>query len=145
MKKNIFFVIIYALALIISFVNVGITIKDNLFSDINELPTGEYAYSVTSPDGSRVLNIYTVKNALGSAARGEIVENGAAKNIFWQTNTRAVVSFWENNEVVNIHEVSINLTHGAVYDCRRGISLFQEGNLSGKAAPEIIEYLEENK
>ena len=145
MKKNLFFIIIYALALIISFVNVGITIKDNLFSDINELPVGQYAYSVTSPDGSRVLNIYTVKNALGSATRGEIIENGAAKNIFWQTGAEHVVSFWENNEVVNIHEVSINLTHGAVYDCRRGISLFQEGNLSGKDAPQIIEYLEENK
>ena len=145
MKKNIFFVIIYAMALIISFVNVGITIKDNLFSDIDELPEGQYAYSVTSPDGTRVLNIYTVRNALGSATRGEIVADGAAKNIFWQTGTEQVVSFWENNEVVNIHEVSINLTHGAVYDCRRGISLFQEGNLSGKDAPEIIEYLEENK
>lgn len=145
MKKNIFFVIVYALALIISFVNVGITIKDNLFSDINELPEGHYAYSVTSPDGSKVLNIYTVKNALGSAARGEIVTDGTAKNIFWQTNAEQVVAFWENNEVVNIHEVSINLTHGAVYDCRRGISLFQEGNLSGKDAPQIIEYIEENK
>ncbi len=145
MKKNIFFVIVYALALIISLVNVGITIKDNLFSDINELPKGTYAYSVTSPDGSRVLNIYTVKNALGSAARGEIVAEGTTKNIFWQTNAEQVVAFWENNEVVNIHEVSINLTHGAVYDCRRGISLFQEGNLSGKDAPQIIEYIEENK
>ncbi len=145
MKKNIFFVIVYTMALIISFVNVGITIKDNLFSDINELPKGNYAYSVTSPDGTRVLNIYTVKNALGTATRGEIVEGDTAKNIFWQTGAEHIVSFWENNEVVNIHEVSINLTHGAVYDCRRGISLFQEGNLSGKDAPEIIEYLEENK
>lgn len=145
MKKNIFFVIVYTMALIISFVNVGITIKDNLFSDINELPEGNYAYSVTSPDGTRVLNIYTVKNALGTATRGEIVEGDTAKNIFWQTGAEHIVSFWENDEVVNIHEVSINLTHGAVYDCRRGISLFQEGNLSGKDATEIIEYLEENK
>ncbi len=145
MKKNIFFVIIYTMALIVSFINVGITIKDNLFSDINELPVGNYAYSVTSPDGTRVLNIYTVKNALGAATRGEIVEGGSAKNIFWQTGSEHIISFWENDEVVNIHEVSINLTHGAVYDCRRGISLFQEGNLSGKDAPEIIEYLEENK
>ena len=145
MKKNIFFIIIYFMALIISFVNVGITIKDSLFSDIDELPVGQYAYSVTSPDGSKVLNIYTIKNSIGTATRGEIVADGTAKNVFWQTDADHVVSFWENDEVVNIHEVSINLTHGAVYDCRRGISLFQEGNLSGKDAPQIITYIEENK
>lgn len=145
MKKNIFFIIVYALTLIISAVNVAITIKDNLFFDINSLPQGNYSYSVTSPTGDKVLNIYVVENSLGAAVRGEIVSDGVAKNVFWQTDTAAVASYWENNDVVNVNELSINIAQGAVYDCRRGTSLFQEGNLGGLAAPEIINNLQENQ
>ncbi|MBQ8202767.1 MAG: hypothetical protein IJZ75_00610 [Clostridia bacterium] len=145
MKKNIFFIIVYALTLIISAVNVAITIKDNLFFDINSLPQGNYSYSVASPTGDKVLNIYVVENSLGAAVRGEIVSGGVAKNVFWQTDTAAVASYWENNDVVNVNELSINIAQGAVYDCRRGTSLFQEGNLGGLAAPEIINNLQENQ
>lgn len=145
MKKRLFFIIFYALTLIITSINVAITVKDNLFFDINKLPKGNFSYSVASPSGNKTLNIYVVKNSLGSAVRGEIVSGEAVKNIFWQTGTSSVLSFWENDEVVNIHEVSINLSQGAVYDCRRGTSLFQEGNLGGLAAPEVIANMEENK
>ncbi len=145
MKKKIFFIFVYALTLIITAINVTISIKDSLFFDINNLPSGDLAYSLSSPSGDKTLNIYVVENSLGAAVRGEIITGENVKNIFWQTNTDSVASFWENDDVVNIHEVSINLAQGAVYDCRRGTSLFQEGNLGGLAAPEVIANMEENK
>ncbi len=145
MKKRLFFVIVYALALIITAINTTVTIKDNLFFDINNLPTGKLSYALQSPSGDKTLNIYVVENALGAAVRGEIVMGDTVKNVFWQTDTASVASFWEDNDVVNVNELSLNVTLGAVYDCRRGTSLFQEGNLGGLAAPEVIAKLEENK
>ena len=143
MKKKIFFIFVYALTLIITAVNVTIAIRDSLFFDINNLPSGDLSYTISSPTGDKTLNIYVVENSIGAAVRGEIVSGDTVKNIFWQTGTEAVNSFWENNDVVNIHQVSINLAQGAVYDCRRGTSLFQEGNLGGLAAPEVIANMEE--
>ena len=71
MKKKIFFSAVYVLALVITLVNVVFSLKNYLFSDINELPRGKWISQEVSPDGEKTVDIYLVKNCLGTAIRGE--------------------------------------------------------------------------
>lgn len=130
MKKAPFF-IMYFLAITITLINTFYTVKGSVFSDINDLPNGELLYSAKSPDRSCRINIYRIKNNIGVAVRGELQVNNKTKNVFWQTDIDDVETVWENKRVVNINGVSIDVIGGGYYDCRRGVSLFQEGAIEG--------------
>ncbi len=131
MKKNIAIAAVYILAFVTVVVNLFYSIKGTVFSDINDLPKGEFINSVASPTGENVLNIYRVSNKIGTAVRGELKTPKKTSNIFWQTGLDNVDAVWMDSNVLSINGVTIDAVNGGFYDCRRGISLFQEGSIEG--------------
>ncbi len=132
MKTKPLFFIVYAITLIITLVNLFFTIKSSLFADINELPEGKILYSSVSPTGNKVVNVYRIENALGTAVRAELKTNGKHTNVFWQTGIDNVDIYWENNDVAVINSIPLNVAHGGFYDCRNGVSLFSAGAIEGE-------------
>lgn len=141
MKNSFGFKFLYIVTVLVMIINVAFELHSSLFFDISDLPKGTLSSSVTSPDGKAVVNIYTLKNTIGSAVRGEAVteNNGkvSVRNIFWQTDLENADIKWANSHTAIINGVYINLYKGDTYDCRRGTSLFQEGALEGGAADSI--------
>ncbi len=132
--KDFAFKLVYVVAFAVAIFNLVIMVKNGAFFKIEELPKGELMYSVDCPDGQKTLNVYLVKNNLGAAVRGEISDGDAKPyNIFWQTDTDDVDSFWVDSDVVVINDVALNVKE-SFYDSRRGTSIFQEGSVDGKAA-----------
>ncbi len=131
MKKKLLWRAVYVLAFAVTLVNVIFSLKNYLFADINDLPRGKCVSSVSSPDGYRTVDVYVVKNSLGTAVRGELTftETGEHKNIFWQTGISKVYVHWEGDEVVYFNEVPVSGNGANSYDCRRGTSLFTDGAL----------------
>lgn len=123
------FKILYVLTAIVVIINTAIGVKKSLFTDIADLPKGELSYSVTAPSGEKTMNIYVVKNNVGSGVRGEIVKDNTCYNIFWQTGIDTVDATWANEDYVVINDIPIEADSTFGYDCRRGISLFDEGSL----------------
>lgn len=128
--KNLGFKLLYIITLIIMALELGFAVKENLFTDIAELPTGVLERSISSPLGHKTLNIYLVKNNLGVAVRGEIATANSAHNIFWQTGIDSVDVVWLDDETVVINEIPLNANDTFGYDCRRGYSLFDDGALA---------------
>ena len=132
--KDFAFKLLYVVAFAVAVFNLIVMVKNGAFFNIEELPKGELMYSVDCPDGQKTLNVYLVKNNLGAAVRGEISDgSGKPYNVFWQTDTDDVDSFWIDNDYIAINEVVLNVNE-YFYDSRRGTSIFQEGSVDGKAA-----------
>lgn len=127
--KNIGFKILYVIATLVIVADIIFAVHGSLFTDIAELPMGTLQTSSVSPSGEKTMNIYVVKNNLGVAVRGEIVNGDSGHNIFWQTGIDDVEAFWLNNDTVVINEIPLNADDTFGYDCRRGYSLFDEGSL----------------
>lgn len=127
--KNIGFKILYVIATLVIFADIIFAVHGSLFTNIAELPTGTLKASSVSPSGEKTMNIYVVKNNLGVAVRGEIVNGDSSHNIFWQTGIDDVEALWLNNDTVIINEIPLNADDTFGYDCRRGYSLFDEGSL----------------
>ncbi len=127
MRKLIPLQIFYGIVAFVVIFNTVISVKNSLFFDIDELPKGKILYSYASPKNDRTLNIYLVKNALGEAIRGEVVIDGDADNVFWQTDLGDVDAGWIDNNSISIDGLALNVSKGGSYDCRRGNSLFQDG------------------
>lgn len=127
--KNIGFKLLYVITAVVMLIETGFSVKNSLFTDIADLPTGKLLYTEESPSGNKHLNVYVVKNNMGEAVRGEIATKTGSYNIFWQTDIETVDAFWldEKNVVINDIILDSNDTFG--YDCRRGYSLFDEGSL----------------
>lgn len=126
MKTRIFeFVFVLLTMLVTVFNSIGL-IVDSFFYKIDDLPKGEFLYSVMSPDSLKTLKIYRVNiERVGTAVRGEIVNtsnNSSAKNIYWETGVSTAIATWTDEDSVNInaHDVSIN---GQPFDSRRQIVL----------------------
>lgn len=129
--KKFLLTLVYVLALVTVLFNTAFSLKNYLFADIDELPQGKLVSSSVSPSGERTFNLYRVSNVLGDAVRGELVVNdGKAKNIFWQTNIKNVTVDWENDVVLMIDGVPVSADGETVYDSRRGTSLFTDGALA---------------
>ena len=131
MKNKTLFLAVYVLAFAVTFVNIVFSLKNYLFSDINDLPRGKCVESVSAPGGYKTVDIYLVKNSLGTAVRGELTfaDTGEHKNIFWQTGISKVIVRWENDDVIFFNDVPISGNGDNSYDCRRGTSLFTDGAL----------------
>ncbi len=127
--KNLVFKFLYVFAAVVIVVELGFTIKGSLFTDISRLPVGTLKSTRVSPSGEKIMNIYLVKNNLGNAIRGEIIEDNKKHNIFWQTGIDEVEALWLNEETVVINEIPLNADDTFGYDSRRGYSLFDEGSL----------------
>ncbi len=127
--KNIGFKILYVVATLVIVADIVFAVQGSLFTDIAELPAGTLQASSVSPSGEKTMNIYMVKNNLGVAIRGEIVNGDNSHNIFWQTGIEDVEALWLNNDTVVINDIPLNADDTFGYDCRRGYSLFDEGSL----------------
>lgn len=127
--RNLGFKILYIITAIVVIIELAFTVNEGLFTDIADLPTGTLASSSVSPSGEKKLNIYVVKNNLGVAIRGEILNGDNTHNIFWQTGIDEVEAIWLNEDTVLINEIPLNADDTFGYDCRRGYSLFDEGSL----------------
>ncbi len=127
--KNLGFKLIYIITALVVIINLGFTIKGNLFSDINDLPPGVLQNSVESPSGDKKLNIYLIKASIGVAIRGEIAQDGKSHNIFWQTGIDEVEVFWSDDDTVYINGTPFDSADTFGYDSRRGYSPFDEGSL----------------
>lgn len=127
--RNAGFKILYLITALVVIIELVFAVKGSLFTDINELPVGTRVNEkpISSPTGENAINIYLVKNNLGVAIRGEILNGEGAHNIFWQTGIDTVEVEWLDDNTVMINEIPINTTFG--YDCRRGYSLFDDGSL----------------
>lgn len=128
--KNFVFKLIYILTAVVVIINLVYTVKAGIFSDISNLPDGNLSYTCDSPSGDKTLNVYVVKNNLGTAVRGEIATKSQKYNIFWQVNTDLENAGWFDDENIEINGVVLNSTDKFGYDCRRGYSLFDEGSLA---------------
>ena len=131
MKKKIALSAVYFLAFVVTVVNLVFSVRGSLFSDIANLPEGKYVKVTASPDQTCEIATYRIENSLGEAVRCELVKNGKKRNVFWQTNISDVEVVWEDNRVVMINGVELDVIGGGFYDCRRGVSLFQEGSIKG--------------
>lgn len=129
--KKIPIIIIYVLTFAVTLVNSFYMVKGAIFSDIKDLPSGEYYMTAENPENTAKINMYRIKNNLGSAIRCELKTVKKTRNVFWQTGIEDAEIYWENNNVVNINGVSIDVIAGGFYDCRRGVSLFQDGAIEG--------------
>lgn len=129
--KKVPIILIYVLTVLVTFVNSFYMIKGAIFSDINDLPIGKYYNSYENTDNTAKINMYTIDNNLGCAIRCELTDGDTTRNVFWQTGIENADVYWEDSKNVNINGVSIDVIDGGFYDCRRGISLFQEGAIEG--------------
>lgn len=128
--KNLGFKILYIITAIVIIIELGFTVNGSLFTDISKLPQGELTYSSVSPVGDKTLNVYVVKNNLGVAVRGEIKTDDDTYNIFWQTGFDFENAYWQDGQNVIINNIPLDSNDAFGYDCRRGLSLFDEGSLS---------------
>ena len=136
MKKSFFLRSFYIVTAFVFLFNITMDLHDSLYFDLNDLPAGKLTCSLPSPDQSQVLNIYVVKNNLGTAVRGEITDAGnsaAANNVYWQTDTEAADAKWIDNGVISINDVNIDIKNGGTYDSRRGSSILRKGSFEGIA------------
>lgn len=117
---------LYLLTVLVVLFNTFYSVHDYLSADINNLPEGDFEYSIQSPDGQNKMNIYLVKNSIGTAVRGEFETKDGVSNIFWQTGADSADVVWNSDTVIVINGIPVDSEHP--YDCRRGTALFTEGS-----------------
>lgn len=127
--KNIGFKFLYLITALVMVVEIGFSVKNSLFTDIADVPTGTFMESYPCASCEKKMNVYLVKNNLGTAIRGEIEQDGKKHNIFWQTGIDSVEVKWLNEDTIQINEIPLNVNDKFGYDCRRGYSLFDDGSL----------------
>lgn len=120
---------LYIITALVIIVELAFTVKNSIFTDIADVPTGTFVESYPCVYGDKKMNLYMVKNSLGTAIRGEIESNGKKHNIFWQTGIETVDVQWVNEDTIMINEIPLDVNDTFGYDCRRGYSLFDDGSL----------------
>lgn len=135
--KKVFLTIVYVLTAVVLFGNLFFLARDNFVVKIENLPEGEQVSGVASPNGKKMLKLYSVQNSLGTAVRAEVSENGkAARNVYWQVDTDRTDAYWISNDAVIVNGVTVDVSAGDSYDCRGGLSILQEGSIKGDLAEE---------
>ncbi|MBR6501826.1 MAG: hypothetical protein IKT42_00115 [Clostridia bacterium] len=127
--RNVGFKILYLVTVLVMVVELGFTVKNSIFTNIADVPTGTFVESYPCDSCEKKMNVYLVKNNLGTAIRGEIESNGQKHNIFWQTGIESVDVVWINEDTILINEIPLDVNDTFGYDCRRGYSLFDDGSL----------------
>lgn len=129
--------ILYIFAAAVVLCNLICCMRDNFILDMEELPSGTPTEIFVSPSGNRVLTVYLVKNSFGTAVRAALTENGKTdgRNVYWQVSTDRSEVHWLDEGNVSVNDVVINVGMGGSYDCRRGLSIIQEGSMEGGFDP----------
>ncbi|MBR7071960.1 MAG: hypothetical protein IKI29_07375 [Clostridia bacterium] len=130
----------YILAVILVLCNLIFCMRDSFIIRIDDLPAGVKTAQSVSPNGTRVLNVYTVDNSFGTAVRVALQKNGNAKeqNIYWQVKTDRSQIEWMDENNVSINGVVVNIGMNGIYDCRRGLSILREGSMEGSFNEKIV-------
>ncbi len=116
-------IIVTLLAMFTMVFNSVCMIADSFFYNMEDLPVGEKALTTVSPDGSFELSFYVVDTALGSAVRGEILQNdGTRRNVYWQTSAITAAVNWVDNENVSVNGNTFNAKSGA-FDSRQAVEM----------------------
>lgn len=112
-------------------VELGLATNKSLFTDISQLPVGTLVHEYPNESGNKSLNIYFATNDIETAIRGEIKTDEETYNIFWQTGITVdeVEAQWLGDDTIVINNIKIDANDKFGYDCRRGLSLFDEGSL----------------
>ena len=119
-ESKIFRAVFIFLLVIVSILNCIGFVEDSFFYSIDDVPNGEYLYSSTSPNGTYTLKTFRVENCLGTAVRGELVNNEDAesKNIYWSTDFPSATVVWHNDSLVSINGTMLDLSLEHIYDSR---------------------------
>ncbi len=126
MKIKVLTASLLVLLLLVSAFNIGWSIHDSYFDNIEQLPYGEFLYSSLSPNGETTVSVYKVKVPVGNAIRGAVVtidEQGIKRerNIFWEVGADNAMAGWVSNDTISINDKLINVATDAVYDSRYDI------------------------
>lgn len=120
--KKILFSIVAVLCGLVFAASIVLFAYDNFFFDIKQLPEGEHIVSVTTTGDHFTINMYKVQNNMGTAIRGELLDNKTktTKNVYWETNTDKAEVFWLNETMVSINGNVVDVTVDT-FDSRRPI------------------------
>lgn len=133
MKRNVLTVSLFILTFAVIIFNTVFAAVKSLNPDITDLPEGKFMKSSTSPQDKAQIDFYLVENNMGYAVRGELVENCARKNIFWQTGVKTADIRWLSEKSVIINNIPLNIKTDK-FDSRRGTAIFSEGVTAEKIA-----------
>lgn len=123
MKSKAIRIMIPVILFLVTAVNAFYFIRSSFFYTVDNLPKGEFLYSVMSPNGQNTLRVYRVEiEGIGKAVRGEIVSTDKTYNIYWETGTISAIASWVNTKVVDINGNTVHIA-GEPYDSRRQIEL----------------------
>lgn len=120
-KKILFCIVAAACSLVVA-ASVVLFAYDNFFFDIKQLPKGEHIVSVTTPGDHFTIAMYKVQNSMGTAVRGELLDNKTktTKNVYWETATDKAEVFWLNETMVSVNGNVVDVT-ADTFDSRRPI------------------------
>ena len=120
--KKILFSIVAVLCGLVFAASIVFFAYDNFFFDIKQLPEGEHIVSVTTTGDHFTINMYKVQNNMGTAIRGELLDNKTktTKNVYWETATDKTEVFWLNETMVSINGNVVDVTIDT-FDSRRPI------------------------
>lgn len=120
--KKILFSIVAVLCGLVFAASIVLFAYDNFFFNIKQLPEGEHIVSVTTTGDHFTINMYKVQNNMGTAIRGELLDNKTktTKNVYWETNTDKAEVFWLNETMVSINGNVVDVTVDT-FDSRRPI------------------------
>jgi hypothetical protein len=96
---------------------------NNVFSSLDNLPTGEFVKQVPSPDGNYTFRIYLVNGGATVAwsTRGEVVQSqgpGSPRTIYWCYRQPGASVDWIDNETVRLNgKITLNVVTDT-YDWR---------------------------
>lgn len=120
--KKILFSIVAVLCGLVFAASIVLFAYDNFFFNIKQLPEGEHIVSVTTTGDHFTINMYKVQNNMGTAIRGELLDNKTktTKNVYWETATDKTEVFWLNETMVSINGNVVDVTVDT-FDSRRPI------------------------
>lgn len=119
--NKVFKTVFILLLVIVSLANCIGYVIDSFFYSMDDLPTGDYLFSSTSPDGMYTLKTYKVENCLGIAIRGELINNSKIsppKNIYWSSEFSSAHVVWNNASLITINGIMLDLSENHTYDSR---------------------------
>ena len=124
--------LLYLITALVCLTNLCLNIHDATSFSIDILPEGELRYVSESPQKTKQLAVYEVKNLYGSAVRAELrLPDGEATNIYWQTGISEQEFQWLNEDMIKVAGVTIDLSAGEYFDCRFDESILREGRVQG--------------
>ena len=120
-------IFVFLLLIVMLFNAIGLAV-DAFGYNMEDLPRGEFLYSVMSPDGKNTFSLYLVEmENVNTAIRGEVVtinDNNQMekRNIYWQVGEKTAIAGWKDENTITVNDQELKLD-GEPYDSRTQIIL----------------------